>query len=609
MSTPTTPPFALTPEVAERAAEVARLVAATHTVPGDSLEAGRHPLSDTALAERLRMPVSPELPLADWAMVRLAPEETLTAYQYGMLHCVEQVLAQVLAAPAFHPQLAADIAGWRGVFAAAALPADGWLSNPQHGVRRLLAALQEIACGWQPELGAAATAVRQQIQGWLAEHASAAKGWDDTVKAILIWQAGERARTERIEKRLVDSESGALRARRSRQLAARTLNQALAERLIGIEIADVLRDDWYQAMQWTLLSDGEQGQLWQRVKRVTGSLRWTLSPEIGDDARKNLMRVIGQLNDDIAALAPLVLHNDASRERVLDTLEAEHLRILRNEPRQTAPFVPVEGQDALADASTELSTTLLAPVQTLTPGQWVLLQDSAGLRRARLLLRQDDSQQLLFVNALGVKALQISWQGFALWLARGDATVLPAQPDIDAAMHTVRNELQARYERERNGRMEALRSAREQASAEARVREAARQKALAEAQQLEAARQEVVARAAAAEADASQLVRDADQQRQQRARLMASSLTVGAWLVFAAAATEPVRRKLTVVLPSSGKYIFVDAAGTSRFELARDELIRGLADGSISSLQKDQRLDDALTRVVDNLRQERGTPG
>lgn len=605
MPTPVNPPFALTPEVAERAADMARLVAAAHTVPGDSQ--GRHPLPDAVLAERLCMPVSPELPLADWAAVRLAPEETLTAYQYGMLHCVEQVLALVLAAPAFHPQLAADIAGWRGLFAAAALPADGWLSNPQHGARRLLAALQEIACGWQPELGAAALPVRQQIQGWLAGHAGAPKAWDETVKAILIWQAGERARTERIEKRLVDSESGALRARRSRQLAARTLNQALADRLIGIEVAEVLRDDWFQAMQWTLLSDGEQGALWARVKRVTGSLRWTLSPEIGDDARNKLMRVVGQVSEDLASLAPLVLHNDASRVRVLDTLEAEHLRILRNEPRQTAPFTPVEGQDALADASTELSATLLAPVQALAPGQWVLLQEPAGTRRARLLLRHDDSRQLLFVNALGVKALQISWESFALWLARGDAAVLPAQPAIDDAVQQVRAELLARHERERNGRMEALRAAREQASAEARIREAARQKALAEAQMLEAARQEVLGRAAEVEANTNLMARDAEQQRQQRARLMASSLTVGAWLVFAAAV--PIRRKLTVLLPSSGKYIFVDADGTGRFELARDELIRGLADGSITTLQKDQRLDDALTRVVDNLRQERGTPG
>lgn len=594
--------FSLTPEVAEQAAALARLLAATHAVPGDS--EGRKALPDAELAKRLRVPVSAELPLADWAVVRLAPEETLTAYQYGMLHCSERVLSAVLAAPAFHPQLAADIAGLRGLFAAAALPADGWLTNPAHAARTVLTVLQEIACGWQPELGSAAEPLRRQAQEWLGKIADSTLSWEDAVSAMRIWQSGERARTERIEKRLIDSESGALRARRARHLAARTLNQALADRLIGTEIAAVLREDWFQAMQWTLLSDGEQGPLWQKVKRVTGSLRWTLSPEIGEDARRQLMRVVGQVNEEMGALAPQVMHDESVRNRLLAALDAEHLLILRNEARETAPFAPVEGQDALADASTALSENLLAPVRGLEPGQWVLLHETPQ-RRARLLLRQNDSQQLLFVNALGAKALQVSWEGFALQLARGDAEVLASRPAIDKAVADIRAELTAKYERARESRLETLRIAKEQAAAEARIRENARQKALAEAQALEAARQESLRQAAELAAAADQATRDADQQRMQRARLLASSLTIGAWLVFRGENNTEDRRKLTVLLPSSGKYIFVDTNGTGKRELSRDELIRGLADGSITPLQKDQRFDDALTRVVDNLRQDR----
>ena len=52
----------------------------------------------------------------------------------------------------------------------------------------------------------------------------------------------------------------------------------------------------------------------------------------------------------------------------------------------------------------------------------------------------------------------------------------------------------------------------------------------------------------------------------------------------------------------------MDADGTGRIELARDELIRGLAASRIVPLNRDARLDDALSRVVDTLRHERG-PG
>lgn len=605
MSTSSTP-FTLTPEVAQAAGALASLVTGTCTVPGDS--AGRKALTDAEFAARLGVPVSAELPIADWALVRLAPEETLTPYQYGMSETVEHVLSALLANPAFHPQLGAQVATLRGVFVAAALPADGWLTNPRHGARPVLATLYEIACGWQPELGGLAGTMCQEITGWLTALTRSPQPWQATLNAMATWQAGERARTERLEKRLIEAESGALRARRARQVAARTLNQALADRLTGVEIAEALRQDWLPAMQWALLADGEQGQLWQRVKRVTGSLRWTLSPEMGDGDQNRLIRLTAQVTEELATLAPLVLHDEAIRERLLATLDLEHMRILRNQPREAAPFSPVETHEVLADASASLSQTLLADIQGLQTGQWVILHEPAGPRRARLLLRQDDSRQLLFVNALGAKVLQASWESFALRLVRGEATVLPMAPPLDTAINEVIAALRRRLDQSRQSRLETLRVAREQATTEARTREAARQKALAEAQALDAARQDAQRRAADLEVTAQQAAKDGEQQRQQRARLQASSLTTGDWVAFRGTDGQVLHRKLAVLLPSTGKYIFVAVDGTDKRELLRDELVRGFADGSILALGKDQRLQDTLSRVVDNLRNERGTP-
>lgn len=600
-------PFTLTAAVAEQAAAFARMLAAGYTVP---VEPGnRRTLADADLATRLAVAVSRELALADWALVRLSAAETLSAYQYGMLDAVEQILGRFFAAPAFHPQFADVLATHRGLFAAQALAADGWVTNPQHPARRLLANFYRMACGWHPELGPAADATRAQARQWLARLAEPGSHWHEVDDAATRWLDGERQRTDRLEKRVVDAESGALRARRARQLAARTLNQALAGRAVGAEAATVLRQEWFAAMQWVLLSEGEQGPLWQRVKRTTGSLRWTLSPEIGDEARNQLYRVIAQVSEEISALAPLVVHDANARERIVAAIDAEHLRVLRNEPGETLPFPAVDAGDALADGSAALSEHLLARVQALETGAWLLWRESGVTRRIRLLIKQDDTRQLLFVNALGARVLGCSWEALALHLASGDAEPLPATDPLADCIAGVTTELLARQQRAQQDKLEALRTARQQAAAEARMREAARQKALAEAQALEAVRHESQRRAAEAQQMADTAARDAEQQRMQRARLMASSLTIGAWLAFRDGAGTVERRRLTVVLPSSGKYIFVDGDGNAKRELLRDELVRGLADGTISQLTRDQKLDDALTRVVDNLRHERGDGG
>ncbi len=64
-----------------------------------------------------------------------------------------------------------------------------------------------------------------------------------------------------------------------------------------------------------------------------------------------------------------------------------------------------------------------------------------------------------------------------------------------------------------------------------------------------------------------------------------------------------------MILPSSGKYVLVDRAGTRQRELARDELTAGIAEGAISILDKGSRFDDILNQVVDGLRQDKARGG
>lgn len=606
MHRPPPAPEAATPVAASSAAALAELLVACYPQPAGT---GERTPDIITVTTRLATPLAPSQSLVDGLRQQLPAGNALSPVQYGLVDVVDRVLAKLFALPAFHSQLVAAWLPYRGALAIPALGDDGWLTHHQHPVRRLLAALYALACGWQPENGSSADAARTQSAQWLAALARHASRAGELADHAALWLDEERRRVERLEKRLVDAETGTMRSRRARQMAARMLNQALAGRDIGTAAAAVLRDDWFTGLQWILLTEGEQSPLWQRAKRITGSLRWTLSPEGSEENRSQLHRLVGQTKDELDKLAAQIFSDELVRDRLTSAIESEHLCILRSQPHNTKPFEPVDAGDAVGDGSAAISETLLAAVQALEPGQWVLLREGPATVRARLLLRQDDTRQLVFSTPLGQKALVCSWEAFALRLANRDALPLRPGVPLQACVLTVINELVGQHQHAMESRQESLRLAREQAAAEARSKEEARQKALAEAKRLETARQEAQRRAADAEAAAINAARDVAQANLQRARLVASSLTMGVWVAFREADGSLQHRRLAVILASSQKYIFVEATGDGKIELTRDELVGALAAGRLTPVGKDQRLDDALSRIVDGLHGTRGNGG
>lgn len=608
-------PLTSTPNPPTDAGTLARLLTGIYE---SGVDAARAPLPDTELAARLALPPPPDdTPLLEWAARRLRPDERLTPCQQGILDSVDQLMQALWAPPVYDPTLVRLLRPARASLAGAAMSADGWITNPVHPARRVLQLLHEVACGWQPEQAPQGT--KEQLSVWIdsIRHA-ATPDWHALEKGILAWQSAERMRLDRLENRLVDAERGVMRKKRARQLAARVLNQSLAGRDIPPDVSRCLVQDWLPAMQWVVLQEGEDSPLWQRVKRLTSSLRWTLHPELdAQENRNKLLRIVGQANEDLEELSARLIQDETARRRLQDTISDAHLAAMRGETIATETFAGVDTEDPIASGHTEFASTLLLPVMGLETGQWFRLKEGHNTtRRIRLLLRQDDAHQLLFVNAMGARALQTSFESFALLIANETAEPLPASADIGTLVSKLMARLEERHTHARQTRMEQLRAARELAAEEARKREEARLKALAEARALEAARQAAFreaeqVRLKAAELYKSQeLAREADEaaaqmvrrKNIQQARLLASSMPLGTWLDFTLPDGKRLRRRLTVILSSSNKFIFVDTDGTGRFEITRDDLVTGLADKTVSPVEKAGRTDDTLTRVVNNLR-------
>jgi hypothetical protein len=226
----------------------------------------------------------------------------------------------------------------------------------------------------------------------------------------------------------------------------------------------------------------------------------------------------------------------------------------------------------------------------------------------------DDTAQLLFVNRLGVKALQKSFEEFAYLLASGAVVALPVADIGHRLLRQLIEQLGLRHAEQKRSRDEAQATAQAHADAAAQQRADARAKAIAVAKaqadaeaQLKAtaehaAREQELARR---QALLEQQQADGAVQRQRSARQLVSALAIGTWIELHDELGARQQLKLAVRLPSSSKLIFVDRKGLQRTELGHEQLVARLLDGSALVPDHGPQFDDTLARIVDSLRRDR----
>ncbi|MFN3714505.1 MAG: DUF1631 family protein [Alcanivoracaceae bacterium] len=536
---------------------------------------------------------------------------SLSARQIGVIRLGHELLRAYFSQPVFHPELGHGLLSASGRLLAEALPVDGWLLRPQHPVHGLMALIETVACGWDPSLPQAMD-ICNTVSDWLRRSEPVA----DTLATAQLWWAEAQSRQERIAARVAESEAGALRLRYVRQVAARMLNRQLAGRPLPDFVVQDVVEQWSAAFQWALLNGGERSPLWQKLVRGFGLLVWALQPEAADTAQRGkLTRVVEQLRAELLPLLDDLVADELVRQRLNEQIEVAMLCQLNSRPMDYASVPPVAGGSLLDDAGAGVSQDLLSEVAAIHVGDWFMVPESG--RRMRLQLKLDEYQQLLFVNQAGVRLVSASFEEFAWQFSSAaiSAVVAPV-PLIDWSSERL-NALAEQYRVRQEARQTEHKALIEAQAREAEAREHARRKALDEARRLSDARQQqeqeqVALKAAEEDLELTRRAAVAadhgvtEAQRRQRARLLVSGLTMGAWLIFHGETGVAIRRKLAVVLPSSGKYIFVDRVGTDKYDIGRDALIEAIASGAVEVASKDTRFDDALTRVVDGIRLERG---
>lgn len=457
------------------------------------------------------------------------------------------------------------------------------------------------------------------------------------------WLATEDKRATMLENRLCETELANLKLESAEARVADAINRNLAQRPLPSELHNNFAGTLKSELQYwafnTAHDELQQLPLWKTWQRLLPALGQLFSAEGNEVDDQLLYEQIPLVLAELERSLQYPSSNAQAYGQLVEQLNRCLMSAIQKQPQECALFPELASPGSQSDILTHIPKTLLQQTERINVGDWIVFSgahDSTdGDIRCKLAFKNPELDQLLFVDHTGRKVMNKTTKDFALCLSTGIARPLPTAnivsiihscvaPLIERANRSVQAQLLA----QKNKAEQVVRAliAQQQAAAEAAERERAAEQARMEAQ-LEARRaaarkammearalaDDNMRRAAeqAAEAERQRIEQAATQAaetiaKHQQATQSVSELQVGAWLEISneLKPEEKLRAKLSVIISSTGKYIFADQVGRKVAEHTREQLIAALASEQIKVVRNGDNFEDQLAKVIRGLRRD-----
>ncbi len=324
-------------------------------------------------------------------------------------------------------RLAAQLRRLKPLSAALAITDPSFMRPGAHPIHQLLDSIQARAIGWQLRLDRVGTILEQQVtraveqsSGWFDDHASDLAGICAEFSA-----AAERdqARTQRMVQRVVETEAGKVKTAAAKQAGARMINAMLEKYPAPEEIGEFLKGPWYTSAQLILLKFGAESEHWEKMCATTETLLDSLqtTEEAQETRRQYIFEVVTQLPKEMRRWLLSLHHDTEAVNEAMGLVERAHLRILRRQPLELQRIQPIQIEDGNNSDGTGQSLNALKSWQE---GQWFSVNSDEGILRVQLVLKEEQSQQLVFTNMAGIKVLQLTFAQFGAMLEQDKVKAL-----------------------------------------------------------------------------------------------------------------------------------------------------------------------------------------
>ncbi len=356
----------------------------------------------------------------------MAIEVTPTGEQLAILAWLDEAHRDWLSRYALAKPLAEQLQKLRPLAAALALTDEDFMRPGAHPLHQLLDNVITTGIGWEPEV-----ARSENFQSLVIQATESSLAWFEdpgtdlaTIHARFARESNrERIRAQRMAQRSVETEEGRVKTARARRLAAKTINDCLADHPVTPAIGDFLRGPWYESAQLVLLKFGEGSRQWEAMSKTTLGLLQSLQPlaEASSERKQEMFELVTTLPKEIKRWLLSLHHDDQAVEECVGIIEFAHLKILRKEELEQETAGPIATTDSVPPPDEHAEK-----LRTLQPGQWFSIrQGEPKARRLRLSLNLRQQQQLLFTDHAGLKAMQLDYGDFGKLLAERRIEKLP----------------------------------------------------------------------------------------------------------------------------------------------------------------------------------------
>jgi hypothetical protein len=414
----------------------------------------------------------------------------------------------------------------------------------------------------------------------------------------------------RLANRLKETEIGGMKANKCKAVVARFLNKTIDGQKLPPYISKFLHSKYINEMQMLLIKHGEDSALWLRWRKLVETLvKFYQEGSLveGDTVSRNIMLNIANEIEQLTEESHIASNafEDFCNEIAYDFSQ----KAIGKSIDGLALVSPMETTEESAGPDTKIAPALINKAKAFDVGQWFIYKDESGKEiRCKWLFAMPEHNQIFFVNLLGQKALNLTYEKFSQLLT---AKYMLAIRQGDYLQHTL-NALVEKLLENFNALYEAKQSLRKQKELDAiQNKEENEKRQAAEKAKAEA---ELIAKRKAAEAEEAAQRKKAEEQTRmfakitddlkRQARLAINSLALGSWVDLLDAETQTFKRiKLAVKYNATGRFVFVDADGATVTDCLRDDLVELMLKRQLKLLESDGQFADRLAQIVKNIRQ------
>ncbi len=282
--------------------------------------------------------------------------------------------------------------------------------------------------------------------------------FSDVTDKVREAMSAEAAKSELVESRTRQAETGKAKLKAARSFAQNTLYEKLKDAALPTAITDFLTNTWLQVLVITYVRGGKDSGEWVENEQVITDLIWASQRHNDEKSVARQQRLMPELLNRIEFGLELVIDNedvrktktqeiDQSLQSVLaDTPSDQLYRELSTEQRarlgKTDPekkswdeMTALERQQARYE---ELSSQFYLEAKHMSTGTWLeYMDDKRGKAIRCKLSAKIDSENYVFVNRFGFKALTKTRRQFAYDMQFKRARPLDTTPIFERLMDKV----------------------------------------------------------------------------------------------------------------------------------------------------------------------------